>query len=247
MNAMDNATEAWEAAYLRFETPEEEIAKFARRLVRLGAREWPRDAAVAELFCGRGNGLRALARLGFHRLEGVDLSARLLALCPPEFGRHQADCRTLPFASASQDILLVQGGLHHLVTLPDDLERVLAEAARALRPGGRFVVVEPWRTPFLSLVHVGCRQSWLRRISTKVDALAAMIDGERASYEQWLGQPERVLRSLEASFTTERKSIGWGKLMWVGRKREQCGQRSAESGDGMSRAVADGRREGRGG
>ena len=73
-----------------------------------------------------------------------------------------------------------------------------------------------------------------------MDALAEMIDGERATYEQWLGQPEAALRSLEASFITERKSIGWGKLMWVGR-------RNGESGNRASRAVADVRREGRGG
>jgi len=69
----------WEAAYLRFETPEEEIQKFIGRLTRLGASQWPRDAEIVELFCGRGNGLIALQRLGFTRLEGVDLSPRLLA------------------------------------------------------------------------------------------------------------------------------------------------------------------------
>ncbi len=218
MSATDNPTEAWEAAYLRFETPEEEVAKFTRRLVRLGGREWPRGAEIVELFCGRGNGLRALARLGFQQLEGVDLSSRLLALCPAEHRHHRADCRELPFATTSKDILIVQGGLHHLTVLPGDLERVLAEVARVLHPGGRLVVVEPWLTPFLSLVHAGCRQAWLRKISRKVDALAGMIEGERETYEQWLRQPALVLRCLESRFATERKFIGWGKLMWVGRR-----------------------------
>jgi hypothetical protein len=49
----------WEAAYLRFETPEQEIRKFEKRLLRLGAGAWPRDLRIVELFCGRGNGLRA--------------------------------------------------------------------------------------------------------------------------------------------------------------------------------------------
>src|SRR3982074_2773992 len=53
----------WEAAYLRFESPEEEIRKFIKRLTRLGAPQWPRDAEIVELFCGRGNGLIALQRL----------------------------------------------------------------------------------------------------------------------------------------------------------------------------------------
>lgn len=219
MNATENSNEAWEAAYLRFETPQEEVAKFTRRLVRSGAREWPRSAEIVELFCGRGNGLRALAGLGFNHLEGVDLSQRLLALCPPGHEHHCADCRDLPFAGASKDVLIVQGGLHHLVRLPDDLERVLAEAARVLRSGGKLVAVEPWQTPFLSLAHAGCRQPCLRRMSRKVDALAEMIEGERETYEQWLRQPDLVMRCLESRFATERKYVGWGKLMWVGSKR----------------------------
>src|SRR5256885_13807495 len=73
------STDPWEAAYLRFETPEQEIRKFIRRLQKLGASQWPRDAHIVELFCGRGNGLHALHRLGFRHLEGVDPSPPLLA------------------------------------------------------------------------------------------------------------------------------------------------------------------------
>ena len=69
--------DAWEQAYLRFQSPEQEVRKFVRRLRKLGATDWPRDAAVVELFCGRGNGLRALERLGFSNLTGVDLSPSL--------------------------------------------------------------------------------------------------------------------------------------------------------------------------
>src|ERR1043165_7998538 len=72
----------WEAAYARFETPLQEQRKFLRRLTKLGALNWPRDAEIVELFCGRGNGLTALSRLGFTRLEGVDLSPTLIALYP---------------------------------------------------------------------------------------------------------------------------------------------------------------------
>ena len=48
--------DAWERAYLRFQSPAQEVRKFVRRLRQLGTRRWPRDAAVLELFCGRGNG-----------------------------------------------------------------------------------------------------------------------------------------------------------------------------------------------
>src|SRR4029077_17863706 len=87
----------WEAAYLAFETPEQEIHKFVRRLIKLGAPHWPRDAQIVELFCGRGNGLHALRRLGFTNIEGVDLSPSLLAQYSGDAKCHVSDCRQLPF------------------------------------------------------------------------------------------------------------------------------------------------------
>src|SRR5262249_22236184 len=125
-------SDSWESAYLRFETPEREIRKFVRRLKKLGARTWRRDSRVVELFCGRGNGRRALAQLGFSRVNGVDLSANLLSHGPTDFQLVLADCRELPFAAGSQDFAIVHGGLHHLPTLPEDLERTMGEVRRVL-------------------------------------------------------------------------------------------------------------------
>jgi SAM-dependent methyltransferase len=126
----------WESAYLRFETPEEEIQKFIGRLNRLGAAKWPRDAEIVELFCGRGNGLIALQRLGFVRLESVDLSPRLIAQYKGSAKCTVADCRKLPFADRSKDVLIVQGDLHHLPALPEDLEQTFSEMQRVLRKDG---------------------------------------------------------------------------------------------------------------
>lgn len=208
---------SWEQAYLRFETPEEERRKFLRRLRVLGAPAWPRDAQVVELFCGRGNGLEALARLGFERLEGVDLSASLLEQYRGRARCYVADCRALPFPDASRDVLVVQGGLHHLEVLPDDLVRTLDEARRVLRPGGRMVVVEPWLTPFLRFVHAVCELSTARRLWPKLDALATMNELERPTYEAWLGRPEEILSVLTGRFRPELMRREWGKLLFVGR------------------------------
>src|SRR5579863_8906443 len=87
----------WEAAYLRFETPEQEIRKFVKRLRALGVCKWPPDAQIVELFCGRGNGLRALQSLGFTRVEGVDLSPSLVAQYQGSARCYVGDCRQLPF------------------------------------------------------------------------------------------------------------------------------------------------------
>jgi ubiquinone/menaquinone biosynthesis C-methylase UbiE len=214
----------WEAAYLAFETPEEEVEKFIRRLRKLGAHEWPRDAQIIELFCGRGSGLAALARLGFSRIEGVDLSPRLLAEHRGPGRIECCDCRALTFPDASRDIAIVQGGLHHLPTLPDDLECTLAEVHRVLRPGGRFVVVEPWLTPFLHFVHAIARQPLARRLNRKIDALQTMIEHEIRTYRQWLSQPALVLECFGRHFATERQSASFGKLMYVGVPRERHSQ-----------------------
>src|SRR5258706_5037192 len=117
-NQTRSVHDPWEEAYLRFETPEEEIQKFIKRLKFMGANEWPRNAEIVELFCGRGSGLRALHQLGFTQVEGVDLSPTLVAAYAGPGKILVGDCRRLPFGNASKDILIVQGGLHHLPALP---------------------------------------------------------------------------------------------------------------------------------
>ena len=218
-NATKQGIDPWEAAYLRFETPEEEIRKFTERLRRLGVGEWPRETKIVELFCGRGNGLHALARLGFRNIEGVDLSPRLLAEYTGEATCTAGDCRALPFADKSKDAAIVQGGLHHLPVLPDDLERVFAELRRVLRPEGRVVFVEPWLTPFLRFVHGVSKNPVARRLSVKMDALATMIENERQTYENWLRRPQEISQLAKRYFRAEHESFALGKWNFVGRPR----------------------------
>lgn len=213
------APDPWEAAYLRFETPEEEIQKFIGRLNRLGARDWPRDAEIVELFCGRGNGLIALQRLGFTRLEGVDLSPRLISQYKGSAKCTVADCRALPFAGRSKDVLIVQGGLHHLPTLPEDLDQTFSEMQRVLRKDGRVMFVEPWRTPFLTFVRFVSEIPLVRRLSNKMDALATMTEHEIRTYTQWLSQPDVIRKIASTHFVPVHESFAWGKWNFVGTPR----------------------------
>lgn len=215
MSEVPAAVEAWEAAYLRFETPEQEIRKFTRRLERLGAAAWPRDARIVEIFCGRGNGLKALERLGFTNLQGVDLSPRLIGHYRGRGRCCAGDCRAMPLRSSSCDIAIVQGGLHHLPDLAGDLPRVVGEVQRVLKPGGLFVVVEPWLTPFLRIVHAVCA-SPARRLSGRLDALATMIDYEGDTYRGWLANPTDILSRLTGAFEPRVRREAWGKLLFVG-------------------------------
>jgi len=211
--------DAWERAYMRFQSPAQEVRKFVRRLRKLGARSWPRNAAVLELFCGRGNGLRALEHLGFTNVTGVDLSPTLAARYQGPARVLVHDCRQLPFPADSYDVAVVHGGLHHLPVIPDDLARTLAEVWRVLRPGGRFLVVEPWRTPFLDFFHFLTRRRVIRRLWPKLDAYETMQEHEADTFEQWISAPAVILGLLRERFDPIVCSTGWGKLHFVGLKQ----------------------------
>jgi 2-polyprenyl-6-hydroxyphenyl methylase/3-demethylubiquinone-9 3-methyltransferase len=95
--------------------------------------------AVLDLGCGAGFLANDLAARG-HRVTGLDTSAEALAVARRYDGSHTAqylvgDARAVPFADASFDAVCAMDLLEH-VTEP---ERVIAEAARVLRPGGSFV------------------------------------------------------------------------------------------------------------
>ena len=209
----------WEAAYLRFESPAEEIRKFKRRLETLGAPHWKKNSAIAELFCGRGGGMYALTELGFSDIVGVDRSQHLLDQYHGTARTVCGDCRELPFEEQSKDILIVQGGLHHLEKLPDDLRAAFLEMRRVLRPEGSVVIVEPWLTPFLKFVHLVCDKKVFQIFYPRLEPLATMIKYEKVTYDNWLGRADEILALYREFFEPQVLKIAWGKLMTVGAPR----------------------------
>ena len=216
--AVQSCDKEWERAYARFESPEEEIIKFKRRYRKLGAEYWSRSLCVVELFCGRGNGLKALELFGFSRLEGVDLSAALLRQYSGPARLYVGDCRQLRFQDGSKDLVIIQGGLHHLPRLPDDLLQVLAESHRILKSNGRILIVEPWLTPFLRIVHALCRRRVFRKAWGRLDALGCMIEREKETYIPWLRRPSDILHALDQIFVCEKRLVRFGKILYVGKK-----------------------------
>jgi ubiquinone/menaquinone biosynthesis C-methylase UbiE len=205
----------WERAYQAFETPDEELRKFIRRLRSVGADAWDRGSRVLEVCSGRGTGLRAWHALGFPHVFGVDRSLALVSIYRGPGRCLLADACALPLASGSCDIAIVQGGLHHLFG-PTEVERALAEMTRVVGPAGRIVIVEPWLTPFLVCVHAVCNQGIARRVSPKINALAAMIDEERETYERWVEAPDEHLRLMLKYVRPKILRRRWGKIVLTG-------------------------------
>lgn len=211
---------AWELAYQRLETPAQERKKFVRRLRSIGVNRWNRQTRVLEICSGRGNGMVAWRDLGFTNVCGVDLSPALVEVSPLRRSCIVGDARRLPILTASRDVAIIQGGLHHLPSF-DDVREGLAEMRRVLKPDGHVIIIEPWLTPFLRVVHFVTERPAARALWNRLDAFAAMVEAERPIYQNWLAQPTRILDAIAREFEPTWMRTRWGKLMFVGRPRSR--------------------------
>jgi ubiquinone/menaquinone biosynthesis C-methylase UbiE len=137
--------------YTPFRTPQPLLDAVGRHLDELG----PFDAAI-DLCCGTGAGMAMLRSRCRRLVAGIDFSrgmieeARRVVAAAPGEARLQwvrGDVLTLPFAPAF-DLAVSFGAFGHI--LPKDEPRFVAEIARILRPGGRFVFVTTYMPPLTS-------------------------------------------------------------------------------------------------
>jgi ubiquinone/menaquinone biosynthesis C-methylase UbiE len=109
-----------------------------------------------DVCCGTGAGVALLRPLCRERVVGLDFSQGMLEVCrhnaanmvggaPVELVR--GDALAMPFA-ASFDVVTCFGAFGHI--LEQDEPRFVAEVARVLRPGGRFVFVTAYTPPVTS-------------------------------------------------------------------------------------------------
>lgn len=94
------------------------------------------DGAVLEIGSGA----------GFLAEYVPDLITSEVFRCPGV--RTVVDARRLPFRDGSLKAILMTDVLHHI----PDAAAFLREATRALRPGGRILMIEPWNTALARLV-----------------------------------------------------------------------------------------------
>jgi demethylmenaquinone methyltransferase/2-methoxy-6-polyprenyl-1,4-benzoquinol methylase len=105
---------------------------------------------VLDLACGTGDLVRAFSRLGAWPI-GVDRSGGMLRSARTLAPLVRADAEALPLATGSMDAAASAFALRNFV----DLDHVLAELARVLRPGGRLALLDASRpsNPLLALGH----------------------------------------------------------------------------------------------
>jgi ubiquinone/menaquinone biosynthesis C-methylase UbiE len=137
--------------YTPFRTPDWLLSLVAQSVEPLA----PFDSGL-DICCGTGAGIALLRPLCRERVVGLDFSQGMLEVCrqraadmpgtaPVELVR--ADALAMPFTSAF-DVVVSFGAFGHI--LERDEPRFVAETARVLRPGGRFVFVTAYMPPITS-------------------------------------------------------------------------------------------------
>lgn len=99
----------------------------------------PLDSSILDAACGSGLTGSALARLGYEKIDGADISAELLALAAEtgaysELRKVDLQDFPLPFGDDQYDAVNFIGALTYFET-----DEILRELCRLVRPGG-FVV-----------------------------------------------------------------------------------------------------------
>jgi SAM-dependent methyltransferase len=103
---------------------------------------WRGDERVLDVGCGPGDLLRQMAhhRDGWAILAGIDFSPGMIAeavrLATQGVHFSVGDAQVLPFPAATFDVVMARHMLYHV----PDIDCAVVEAARVLRPGGRFLV-----------------------------------------------------------------------------------------------------------
>ncbi len=169
--------------------------------------------SVLDLGTGTGRMLEILAPLAT-RAVGVDFSPAMLNVARAVIERsglrnvqlRQGDLYALPVEADSYSLVVLHQVLHYL----DDPARALREAARALRPGGRLLVIDfaPHSHEFLREQHEH------RRLGFAADEIATMLrdadleveshrnlspasrEGDKLTVSIWVAHDRRVITDV---------------------------------------------------
>lgn len=158
---------------------------------------WPlaEDGAVLEIGAGTGIYTALIASQIARPLVAMDSSINMLRQGQKRFEKKGArrvcgSAEILPFNDDSFDTVVAIATLHHL----EDPDRAFGEIARILKPGGRFLAIEPNSLNPVNLVLGLCRRgergmlfSWPRRWNrlAQRNGFAVVGESKAAFFPKW--------------------------------------------------------------
>jgi len=142
---------------------------------------------ILEIACSDGVNLDALSTIGYDNIIGVDISFDLLSKAK-RYPLICSDVYNLGIREKSIDEVYCRGFLHHI----DDVQGIINELSRILRPGGVIHFLEPWPTFFrkiadilnLNILYLFSKTLYYRRI---------IILSEWKLYSYWLKTCKKTL------------------------------------------------------
>ena len=155
------------------------------------------DATVLELGSGFGEFSRHIEA---RRKIAVDLNARAGAHLPPDIEFHPCSAEDLSaVASESVDVCFSSNFFEHLPS-KESLDRVLQEARRVLKPGGRYVALQPnlryapgeywdFYDHVIPLTHLSCAEAFAKagfEIVEVIDRFLPFSTRSRLPQSPWL-------------------------------------------------------------
>lgn len=145
----------WAASYDRHYLQRLIFDPVQETILEVAAAEVPEATAILDVGCGTGRLLRtAEQRFPAARLEGVDAAVEMVRYAQgvlPAASRitfRQATAERLPFADAQFDLVFSTMTFHHW----NDQRAGIAEVARVLKPGGRWLLADFVATGFMRYV-----------------------------------------------------------------------------------------------
>lgn len=195
--------------YTPFRTPQILLDVVGEQLTALG----PFDAGL-DLCCGTGAAMAVIRRHCRQRVTGIDFSQGMLEVAreriadapgeaPLEFVC--GDVLAMPFAAAF-DLAVCFGAFGHI--LPQDEPRFVAEIARVLKPGGRFVFITTYMPSPISPHY------WLSRLFNAAMHMRNFVKKpEFIMYYLTFLLPQVAALLREHGFEVEERSMGF-KGIW---------------------------------
>jgi ubiquinone/menaquinone biosynthesis C-methylase UbiE len=130
------------------------------KLARLGLSPEQNDCELLDMCCGHGEALDSLHKMGYRKLSGIDLTITKELALDPRFKIRQGDVTSTNLPAASYDWITCIHSMHHLASAAN-VERLLDESWRLLRPGGRLGIIDFPGSLQIKIAFWFFRQPWL--------------------------------------------------------------------------------------